>query len=89
MEAFNLLKKACEHKVLVRLNDLPRGEYLVEKFFLVQTRFGSKLKLDIGDKYVYLPSSAAVGQTEVTIAALNSVPQIFVWGGYGESQFEP
>lgn len=84
-----MLKKACTHKVFVRLHDLPRGEYLVEQFSLTQTRYGPKLKLDLGDKFVYLPSSAAVGQAANTIAALNSVPQIFVWGGYGESQFEP
>lgn len=77
------------HKVLVKLIDLPRGEYFVEKFYLVQTRYGPKIKLDLGDKCVYLPSSATVGQTADTIDALNSVPQIFVWGGYGDSQFEP
>lgn len=74
---------------MVRLGDLPRGEYPVEQFSLVETRYGKKLKLDLGDKFVYLPSSASAGLNDDKIVELNSLPQIFVWGGYGDSQFEP
>lgn len=89
MEAFAILKKNCTHKGLVKLSDLPRGEYLVSEFSLMQTRYGPKLKLDLGDMYVILPSSSAVGLTAESTATLNTVPQIFIWGGYGETQFEP
>lgn len=89
MEAFNLLKTACTHKKTIKLKDLPLGEYLVKKFYLVQTRFGPKLKLELEGTIVFLPSSIAVGITDEAIVGLNSIPQIFIWGGYGESQFEP
>lgn len=89
MEAFNLLKKACVHKMNIKLKDLPEGEYLIKKFYLLQTRYGPKLKLELEDNFVFLPSSTAVGMTDDTIDELNTIPQIFVWGGYGENQFEP
>lgn len=77
-------------KGLTRLGDLPLGEYLVHKFALCETRYGTKLKLDLGDKYVILPNSATKGLTTPSnVAELNTLPQIFVWGGYGSAQYEP
>lgn len=88
MEAFAILKKNCTHKKIVKLSDLPRGEYVVSEFLLEEMRYGIKLKLDLGDKFVILPSSSAKDLTPESVASLNTVPQIFIWGGYGESQFD-
>lgn len=88
MEAYAILKKACTPKGLTRLADLPAGEYLVREFSLVETRYGSKLKLDLGDQFVILPSSRSKGLDETSVASLNTIRQLFVWVGYGSSQFE-
>lgn len=87
MEAFQSWSKPLP--VNVKLSDLPYGEYPVRKFFWLETRFGPKIKLDLGDKYVFLPNSIAKKQSRESIDALNMLPQIFVWNGYGDSQYEP
>lgn len=81
MEAFNLLKQACLNKQFTSFKDLPVGEYVVSEFTLMQTRFGPSIKVDIGDKIVFLPKRFSKGMTEEKVAALNTVPQILVFSG--------
>lgn len=81
MEAFNILKSACWTKKVVSFNQLPVGEYPVSEFMLVQTRFGQTLKVDLGDKIVYLPTRFGANMTDETVAALNTVPQILTYSG--------
>lgn len=88
MEAFNVLKQAFLQKGLIKLADLPFGEYPVTEFAYINTRFGPRIKLDLGDKFVFLPPSAAKNQSPQSVASLNTLKQIFVWNGYGEGQYE-
>lgn len=87
MEAFQNWTKSAPKDV--KLADLPFGEYPIRSFLWLETRFGSKIKLDLGDKFVILPNSCSKKQTRESVAALNFLPQIFVWNGYGDSQYEP
>lgn len=89
MEAFLALKNSVVRKTQVKLADLPFGEYPISEFFWVVTCYGPRIKLDLGDKQVFLPPSAVRNQTPGSVALLNTVRQIFVWNGYGEAQFEP
>lgn len=81
MEAFNLLKQSCWNKRLVNFNELPIGEHVISWFSLETTRFGPALKVDLGDKYVFLPPRFAREMTAERVASLNSVPQILIYGG--------
>lgn len=86
MEAFNLLKQACWNKRLVNFGELPLGEYNVESFSLVQTRYGPTVKVDLGDKYVFLPPRFSTDMTEEKVASLNTIPQILIWEGKDTSR---
>lgn len=81
MEAFNTLKQACWNKKLVNFNSLPIGEHAISEFSLEQTRYGPTVKVDLGDKYIFLPSRFARDMTAEKIAALNTVPQIMIYSG--------
>lgn len=81
MEAFNLLKEACWNKKLVSFAELQIGEYGVTEFSLVQTRFGATIKVDLGDRYVYLPNRFAKDMTVERIAALNTLSQTLIYSG--------
>ena len=89
MEAFKLWTSHSKHQGLVKLSTLPFGEYPVKQFYWVETPYGNKIKIDLGDRYVYLPPSISKNHTAETVASLNTISQIFVWEGYGEGQFQP
>lgn len=82
MEAFAMLKKAAGYsKPLMTFSELPKGEYVVTEFSLVQTKFGAKIRADLGDKIVFLPSRFSKDMTEEKVVSLNTVPQILVFEG--------
>lgn len=87
MEAFALLKKAASYtnKILVNFSQLPIGEYAVSEFSLVQTRFGLQLKVELSDKYVFLPKRFAKDMTEERVASLNTLSHIMIFYGMDES----
>lgn len=87
MEAFVMLKKAASYnKPLVSFSQLPVGEYVVLEFSMVQTKFGPKIKLDLGDKVVFLPSRFSKDMTDEKLAALNTLPQMLVFSGIDSSR---
>lgn len=87
MESFALLKKAAAwNKKLVSFTELPVGEYVVSEFSLVQTKFGPKIKADLGDKFVFLPSRFSKDMTAEKVADLNAVPQMLIFSGIDYSR---
>lgn len=42
-------------KKYVSFDNLPIGDYIIHSFDLVKTKFGEKVRCDIGDKVVFLP----------------------------------
>lgn len=86
MEAFNLLKKACWGSQLVTFNDLPIGEHVISSFSMAETRFGTTLRVDLGDKFVLLPRRFASGMDDEKVAALNTVPHILIYKGKDPSR---
>lgn len=83
-----MLKRAASYsKPLVSFSQLPVGEYVVSEFSFVQTKFGPKIKADLGDKIVFLPSRFSIDMNEAKVADLNSIPQILVFSGidYGRN----
>lgn len=79
--AFNALQDACAAKDCVSFNDLPIGEYPIRNFSLTDTMYGTTLKVEFADKYVFLPRRFAANQTNDTVAELNNPPKILVYNG--------
>lgn len=86
MEAFNILREACWNKPTINFNELPLGEYPVHEFMLVQTRFGQTLKVDLGAKWIYLPTRFGVNMNDARVLELNSLPKIMVYTGRDPSR---
>lgn len=55
--ALNTLKAACVHKKFVSFKDLSPGDYIVNKFSVVNTTYGERIRMDLHDTYMYLPES--------------------------------
>lgn len=74
MSIFGLLQKICENKnrVFKNFEQLEVGEYAVEKFELVDTKFGCKLRVKTKDFYICLPDRfAEFINTEEQVNELN------------------
>lgn len=77
-----MLKKAATwSKPLVSFSELPVGEYVVLEFSFVQTKFGPKIKADLGERVVFLPSRFCKNMTAEKVATLNTIPQLLVFSG--------
>lgn len=79
--AFNLLKSASINKPYCSFSELPVGEYIIAEFALVDTKFGERLRVDLGEKYVYLPMRYAVKMTNDLVAELNETPMVMIYMG--------
>lgn len=78
--ALNTLKLACEWKKFVSFKDLTPGEYIVNKFTVVTTSYGDRVRIDLADSYMYLPEGYLKMLTPV-IEELNKLPKIMTYGG--------
>lgn len=81
MVALNTLNAACVHKKFASFKDLSPGEYIVDKFAIVHTMFGDRIRIDLQDTYMYLPESILKTVTIADIAELNKTPKIMIYGG--------
>lgn len=61
--------------------NLPRGDYRVKSFSLVNTTFGTVIRVDLADKYLPLPKRFIEDQDEKSIAILNSSPKVMEYRG--------
>lgn len=81
MNALQQLKAACVPKYFKSFKDLVPGEYIVNKFSLVDTTHGKRVRIDMdnGSTFMYLPPRFDFN--EATIAEMNSAPKIMIYGG--------
>lgn len=49
------LKAACSNKNFKSFKDLAIGEHLIEKFSIVNTSFGDRVRVDLKDCFMFLP----------------------------------
>lgn len=79
--ALNTLKAACVHKKFASFKDLSPGEYIVNKFSLVNTMFGERIRIDLHDTYMYLPEGFLKKLSTKLLDDLNRSPKIMVYQG--------
>lgn len=91
--ALNALKAACSRKKFgvfknfqnsknfASFKDLLPGEYIVEKFSIVNTKYGEQVRIDLHDSYMYLPKSFLNTLTPEVIDDLNKAPKMMVYQG--------
>ena len=86
MSAFQLLKNASNPKPIANFDNLPVGDYFISNFALVETKFGLRLRLDLGDKILFLPERFAIGFTAEKVSELNEGHYLLLYKGKECSQ---
>lgn len=79
--AFEILKSASIPKEYKNFGDLPIGEYSISKFELYKTKLGIRMKVTLGDIYVFLPERYSDGMTDDDIQLLNQTKMVLKYAG--------
>lgn len=86
MSAFEILKNASNSKPTTNFDKLDLGDYFISSFTLVETKFGPRLRLDLGDKLVLLPERFSAGLTAEKIQELNEENFLLAYKGKDKTQ---
>lgn len=84
MDAIQALKTACQAKTFQSFRTLEPGDYVVQRFTLVQTTHGQRVRVDFEETYMYLPERFAQILTPDKIETLNAAlaPKLMmIYGG--------
>lgn len=84
-KAMDALNMACEKKLYQSFKNLAPGEYIVEKFSLMDTAHGERIRIDLAETYMLLPERFTKKLDEEDIDVLNKSPKIMVYGGKDSS----
>lgn len=79
--AMKALKAACARKRFASFKDLPVGEYIVNRFSIVDTAHGERIRIDLHDSYMFLPQSFLKLLPSDVIEDLNKAPKVMVYNG--------
>lgn len=90
MSALDSLKALCTivpqsgtdgtDKKYKSFSTLEKGEYLVTRFSKATTKMGERIRIDIGDTYMYLPERFN-SMDEATMKELNLKPPMMIFNG--------
>lgn len=87
MSALKFLKDAATAQPICNFDDLPIGDYLITSFARVETMFGFRLRVDIGDKAVFMPARFCTPtMTDEKVEELNSGQYLLRYKGKNKKQ---
>lgn len=78
---FGVFKNFQNYKHFASFKDLLPGEYIVEKFSIVNTKYGERVRIDLHDSYMYLSKSFLNTLTPEVIDDLNKAPKMMLYQG--------
>lgn len=79
-----MLKSLCVDKPYCSFEKLPHGEHLIYGFALVKTKIDKenpRLRVDLGDKVVFLPERFSTYLTAEGVADLNVGQKVLIYNG--------
>lgn len=79
------LQNACVNRKYQSFKDLAAGEYIVNFFSIVDTKHGTRIRVDMGEIYMLLPERFTKILTAEKIPLLNQTSKIMVYGGKDSS----
>lgn len=79
--ALGVLRLACTKKKFVSFKDFSTGQYVVNKFTIVETTYGKRVQIDLNDSYMYLPERFVNMLTQKDIDELNKSSKIMIYKG--------
>lgn len=81
MAAITILKNAGTSKPFKSFKDLEIGEYAIEKFDLVPTTYGIRIRIQLQDSFLFLPQRYAEAIGDQSINDLNLSSVIMTYSG--------
>lgn len=87
MSALQLLRAACEKKSYLSFTNLKPGEYTITNFAIVQTTYGERIKVEMGDQFLFLPDRFNEKIKVEHLAELNRYPKRMIYGGKDPEEF--
>lgn len=82
--ALTALQSACSKKTYQSFKDLEHGDYIVNHFTIIETTHGKRVRIDLDDKYMFLPERF-VKSIGPHIDVLNKSPKVMVYSGKDSS----
>lgn len=79
--ALGVLRLACTKKKFTSFKDFSTGQYVVNKFTIVETTYGKRVQIDLNDSYMYLPERFVHMLTQKDIDELNKSSKIMIYKG--------
>lgn len=79
--AMSALKMACAKRDYQSFKNIQEGEYIVDKFTMVESAHGKRIRIDMDTKYMLLPERFAKMLTIDDINELNKSTKIMIYGG--------
>lgn len=77
----SILQSNSLNKPFKSFKDLAVGEYKVERFDLIKTTFGKRVRIKIEDSYMFLPERYTEEMSEETIDELNGASVTMIYSG--------
>lgn len=84
--AFNLLKSVSNNKPFTSFNSLEVGAYTVTGFTVIDTKFGKRVRVDMGNSLICLPERYTLGMTPEYLEELNNGPMKMIYTGRDPSK---
>lgn len=81
MSAVNLLKAACLCNGYRGFKDLLKGNYVIDRFSLVDTNHGPRVRIDVNTWYMFLPERFSKFIKEENLQDLNAATVIMTYSG--------
>lgn len=85
MNALQTLKSACKKKFFKGFKEIANGEYTMEytvkRFTSIDTNYGPRIRMDMGDFYMVLPERIGEDLTVADLESLNKAPKLMIYYG--------
>lgn len=75
------LKAACQQKKFTSFSDLKPGEYIVKSFSVCNTKYGSRIRIDLSHTYLLLPERFTQLMSPDVMNDVNANPKMMIYKG--------
>lgn len=86
MSGVDKLNASCVVFPYISFNDLAPGDYIVNHFAVVETKFGKRIRVEIDNGYLLLPGRCIRRVDKATINELNKTPKHMTYSGKDHGQ---
>lgn len=86
MSAIDKLNAGCASVPYISFKELTPGDYMVNYFSMVETKFGKRVRVDIDNGYLLLPARCMRRVDKAALNDLNKKPKRMTYSGKDPEQ---